>query len=254
MNHSLSPTGTHPRPLAEGLPPMVSRSSLLVPGNGSDERQVPRHDDRLPDARRLRIAARRKSQRGKAKIERERSERWERTCREVEEVYAEYLAAFPHDRAKATGVVYARFSSRCKESIADQVRSILEYALRHTIFVPAEMIFIDLAVQGVRGNREGLYQARNCLRQKRASVLLLFSMSRLFRKPSQTLEFVHRVHKDLNVRCVFVGSGVDTDDKHRWEMIVTMHAMINQFVLTTRVARVRFARKNRGGLQMPDRS
>ncbi len=123
------------------------------------------------------------------------------------------------------------------------MRSILEHALRHRIFVPRELIFFDMAVRGFKKNRAGLDQVEACLRKKRASALLLFSTSRLFRKQYRTLEFVDRIHKGLNVRCVFVKSGVDTNDKQRWETILSTQAMIDQFVVTMNIANVQAAQE-----------
>jgi hypothetical protein len=207
-----------------------------------DDRQDPGQDrDRLPDRRRLQVAARRKGPRTKAEIEQERRERWERTCREVDEVHAEYLARFCQDKASATGVVYARFSTRFQDSIADQVRTDLEHALKLGIFVPREFIFFDLAIRGFRKHRNGLAQAESVLRSKRAQVLLLFSTSRLFRKTYRTLEFVDRIYRGLQIRCIFVKSGVDTGDKERWEMLLAAQSMIDQFVVMMNIANIQSA-------------
>jgi site-specific DNA recombinase len=238
---------------AHGTPPAdVPISSTTVqlgqPANTSDyptdNRRYTAHDqDRLPDRRRLQIAPRRKGPRNKADIERDRRERWERTCREVEEVYAEYLARFPRDKATVTGVVYARFSTRFQDSIADQVRTVLEHALKLSIFVPREFVFFDLAIRGFKRNRDGLARVESVLNSKRARVLLLFSTSRLFRKTYRTLEFVDRIHKGLEVRCIFVKSGVDTNDKERWEMLLAAQSMIDQFVVTMNIANIQAAQE-----------
>ena len=230
---SVSTTG------APGQPTIASHAPVKPPQFPADDRDQPL------DFLRLRIsrcpAARRKGPRSKAEIERERRERWERTCSEVDEVYAEYLNKFPRDKATATGIVYARFSTRFQDSIADQVRSILEDALHQNILVPRDLIFYDMAVRGFKKNRAGLEQVEAALRKKRASVLLLFSTSRLFRKQYRTLEFVDRIHKGLGIRCVFVKSGVDTNDKNRWETILATQAMIDQFVVAMNIANVQAA-------------
>jgi site-specific DNA recombinase len=210
----------------------------------SDDRRGPQHDrDRLPDRRRLQIAPRRKGPRNKADIERDKRERWDRTCREVDEVYAEYLARFPRDQATVTGVVYARFSTRFQDSIADQVRTVLEHALKLRIFVPREFVFFDLAIRGFKRNRDGLARVESVLNSKRARVLLLFSTSRLFRKTYRTLEFVDRIHKGLEVRCIFVKSGVDTNDKERWEVLLATQSMLDQFVVTMNIANIQAAQE-----------
>jgi hypothetical protein len=97
---------------------------------------------------RLSLFAKRRGPRSKAEIEQERREKWERACREVDEVWNEYFEAFRKSRQVATGVVYARYSTRFQDSIADQVRAILEHALSLGIYVPRTHIFFDLAVRG----------------------------------------------------------------------------------------------------------
>lgn len=195
------------------------------------------------DGRRLRSgpAARRKGPRSKSEIERERREKWDRTGREVDEVYAEYAARFRRGPDQLVGVIYSRYSTRFQDSIADQVRTILERALELGIYVPRKHIFFDLAVRGFKKQRDGLSGAEQTLRGKQAKVLLLFSTSRLFRKRYRTLEFVDRIHKGLNVRCIFVKSGVDTDDKARWESILAVQSMIDEFVVTMYAENVRSA-------------
>lgn len=194
------------------------------------------------DGRRLRsCAARRKGPRSKQEIERERREKWERTCREVDETYAEYAANFRRRPDQLIGVIYARYSTRFQDSIADQVRAILQRALELGIYVPRKHIFFDLAVRGYKKQRDGLSGAEQTLRGKQARVLLLFSTSRLFRKRYRTLEFVDRIHKGLNVRCIFVKSGVDTDDKTRWESILAVQSMIDEFVVSMYVENIRSA-------------
>lgn len=207
-----------------------------------------RFDDALPlfcDRRRLggsqRSAARRKGPRGKLEIERDRQTRWERTCREVDEIYAEHEARFQRSANQTVGVVYARYSTRFQDSIGDQIRAILEHAFQLGIYVPREHIFFDLAIRGFKKQRGGLEQVERTLRGKRAKVLLLFSTSRLFRKRYRTLEFVDRIHKGMDVRCIFIKSGVDTNDKDRWQSILAVQSMIDEFVVTMYVENIRSA-------------
>jgi site-specific DNA recombinase len=79
------------------------------------------------------------------------------------------------------------------------------------------------------------------VKAKNAQTLLLFSTSRLFRKQYKTLEFVERAHKSWDMRCIFIKSGVDTDDKKRWESILYTQSMIDQFVVTMYVDNIRSA-------------
>ncbi len=118
------------------------------------------------------------------------------------------------------------------------------------IFVPREFVFFDLAVRGFTRERNGLAQVEAVLRSKRPRVLLLFSTSRLFRKTYRTLELVDRIHKGLEVRCIFVKSGVDTNDKERWEMLLAAQSMIDQFVVTMNIANVQAAHEGLLNKQM----
>lgn len=213
--------------------------------NPAERRQVP--PDRLPDGRRLRscrrISPRRKGFAAKQEAERRRKELWDKTCREIDEIAAQHHAELPRNQAQAIGAVYLRYSTRFQDSVADQLREILKHAVALKIFVPRELIFFDLAVRGFKNNRLGLNAMRAALKRKEAQVLLLFSTSRLFRKQYRTLAFVDEVHRGHGIRCIFVKSGVDTNDKQRWETILSVQAMVDQFVVTMNVANIQAARQ-----------
>jgi len=184
---------------------------------------------------------RRKGPRGKAEIDRERRELWEQTSKEVDEIVAQFHAQLPRQKATSVGCVYARYSTRHQDSVADQIRTILIRALELGIFVPRENIHFDLAIRGFKRDRQGLNEIRDILRQKRAGGLLLFATNRLFRKTYLTLQFVDQAHKGWGVRCIFVKSGIDTDDAKRWEAHLAVHAMMDQFVVGMNVDQVRAA-------------
>lgn len=209
----------------------------------AERRQVP--PDRFFDGRRLRscrrISPRRKGFAAKQEAERRRKELWDKTCREIDEIAAQHHAELPRNQAQATGAVYLRYSTRFQDSVADQLREILKHAVALKIFVPRELIFFDLAVRGFKNNRLGLNAMRAALKRKEAQVLLLFSTSRLFRKQYRTLAFVDEVHRGHGIRCIFVKSGVDTNDKQRWETILSVQAMVDQFVVTMNVANIQAA-------------
>lgn len=182
-----------------------------------------------------------KGARTKADIERDRRELRERTRRDVDEIVAKYHARFPRHKANSVGALYARYSTRHQDSIPDQVRKILEEAIKLKVYVPREYIYFDLAVRGFKKHRQGLDTLRNTLKSKKVGTVLFFATNRLFRKTYRTLEFVDEVHKSWGIRCVFVRSGVDTNDKNRWEMLLHMHSMIDQFVVTMYVENIRAA-------------
>ena len=173
----------------------------------------------------------RKGPRSKSEIQKERREKLENAGREIDQIHDDYLAKLSRNSEQATAAVYCRYSTRFQHSIGDQVRAILEHALLLDIYVPRELIFFDLAVRGFKKQRVGLSQVETALAKKKASALLLFSSSRLFRKTFRTLEFVERVHRGLGIRCIFVKSGVDTNDKQQWESLLAVQAMMDQFVV-----------------------
>ncbi len=96
-------------------------------------------------------------------------------------------------------------------------------------------------MRGFKKKRQGLDQLDQALRTKKATVVLLFATSRLFRKQYRTLEFVDQMHRGRDVRCIFVKSGVDTNDTERWQTILIAQSMIDQFVVSVNVANIQAA-------------
>jgi DNA invertase Pin-like site-specific DNA recombinase len=184
---------------------------------------------------------RRRGTRTRAEIEAERQELEKNTREEIRAIASEHHALLPRNQAKLIGAIYARYSTRFQGSIADQVRSMYEEAIKRGIFVPLENVFFDLAVRGGKNDREGLNCLRERLAQRKIQVLLLFSTNRLFRRLQHTLAFVEQVVKEWGIRCLFIKSGIDTDDRHRWEMLLQTHGMIDQFSVTMSSEHIRAA-------------
>lgn len=199
--------------------------------------------DRIPDGRAIRSVGRkpRRGSRRSQELQREREERRRRTIAEIDAIHAEYWREAAKHKNWPIGTAYARFSTRFQESIGDQVRKILEFALEDQIRVPRHLIFFDLAVRGVKNRRAGLDEVRGTLRSRKATVLLLFSTNRLFRKTYRTLEFVDTIHRELCARCIFVVTGIDTDDRTEWESRLHLHALMDQFVVRSGVAHIHAA-------------
>ena len=103
----------------------------------------------------------RRGPRSKLKIERERIQAYERTSREVDGVVAAFHAMMPRTSATVVGAIYCRYSTRHQDSIVDQVRKILEDAVRRKVFIPREHVFFDLAVRGYKSQRAGLDHVRS---------------------------------------------------------------------------------------------
>lgn len=159
----------------------------------------------------------------------------------VRALVAECHARLPRDRAVAVGAAYARFSSRFQDSIPDQIRTVLEDAVRKRVFIPLEYVFYDLAVRGCKSDREGLNALRECLGRKAAAVVFFFATNRLFRKTYRSLQFVEEQVVEKGVRAVFVKSGIDTADGKRWRGLLSMNAMMDEFVVGMTADHVRAA-------------
>lgn len=243
--------------LAFGLLSLVLSSEAYAGQNGGNAGPEPQlsigsaaskdpalHVDLIFDGRRLGSSSQRRSRRGSRrndKHEREREERRRRTEAEIDRLHAEYWQQAGSNTSWQQGTAYARFSTRFQESIADQIRKILEFALANQIRVPRHLIFYDLGVRGVKNRRAGLDDVRATLRTRKATVLLLFATNRLFRKTYRTLEFVDTVHKQLQARCIFVMTGIDTNNKDQWESLLHLHALMDQFVVRSGVAHIHAA-------------
>ena len=188
-----------------------------------------------------RPSAQQKKPRRKEEINKERLDLRQRTERELDAVVKEFHEKLPRSESKAIGAAYARYSSRFQDSVVDQVRTIMKAAVEQGIFIPREMIFFDLAVRGFKKYRIGLSALEKVLQEKRVNALLLFSTNRLFRKTYRTLEFVDKIHKSWGLRCIFVTSGIDTNDKDRWELLLQLHSIIDQAGLSMYVKNIQAA-------------
>jgi DNA invertase Pin-like site-specific DNA recombinase len=165
----------------------------------------------------------------------------QRTENEVRRLVADYHARLPRDQAVALGAAYARFSSRYQDSVVDQVRTILDDALRKRVFVPLEFIYFDLGVRGTKADRPGLNALRGCLAARAVQVVFFFSTNRLARKVHHSLQFVEEQVVERGIRAVFVRSGIDTADAKRWRGLLGMHAMMDEFVVGMTADHVRAA-------------
>jgi hypothetical protein len=165
----------------------------------------------------------------------------EATNRELDQIAAEFHDRLPRGKARSIGVIYARYSSRFQHSIADQVRSLYEAALKQASFVPRDFVYYDLAVRGYKEQRPGLNGLRARLIAGGIDLLLVFTTNRLFRKTYKALQFVEEEVVERGIRCLFIKSGVDTADADRWRMLLQVHAMTDEFVVGMYADNVRAA-------------
>ena len=158
----------------------------------------------------------------------ERQARKEKTVREIQELAAEFHARLPRDQAVTVGAIYVRYSTRFQDSVADQVRALLEIALKKKIYITIEFIFFDLAIRGAKSHREGLDTLRAVLARKAVNVLLIFGTNRLFRKTYKALQFIEEEVVERGIRCLFAKSGIDTADEKRWRATLHLHAVLDE--------------------------
>lgn len=179
--------------------------------------------------------------RSRAEVADERRAKRDRTQDEIRAIVAEFRTLLPRDQAEAVGAAYARYSSRFQDSVADQVRAILADAVRKRVFVPLDQVYFDLAVRGFKSDREGLNALRACLDRKAAAVAFFFATNRLFRKTYKSLQFVEEQVVERGIRAVFVKSGVDTADAHRWRQMLIRCASHDEYVVGMNVENIRAA-------------
>jgi DNA invertase Pin-like site-specific DNA recombinase len=166
----------------------------------------------------------------RSRAEAERSRLRDEYEREIDRLAAGFHARLPREQAQAVGAIYARYSSRYQDSIADQVRTLFEFAVADRIFVPRQLVFFDAAVRGAKARRPGLDRLRPILERKAIDVLLVFSTNRLSRRMVRALQFVEEEVHERGIRCVFVKDRLDTADGDRWRLPLRVHAMTDELV------------------------
>jgi DNA invertase Pin-like site-specific DNA recombinase len=150
-------------------------------------------------------------------------------------------ALLPREKASSIGIAYARYSTEFQHSVGDQIRGILEFAVKNGIFIPRENIFFDLATRGCKERRPGLDRVRDILDRKAAQVLLVFTTNRLFRKNYKCMKFVEEEVVERGLRCVFVKTGIDTAEDNRWRLPLQVHALVDEMASTQYAENIRAA-------------
>ena len=117
--------------------------------------------------------ARRKMRRTRAEIQEERRQLLEKTNREIDAIAREFHEKLPREKAEGIGSLYARYSSRFQDSLADQIRTLFEAAYQLKIFVPREQIYFDMAIRGYQDRRPGLAALQG---DRRKAVQYLFGI------------------------------------------------------------------------------
>jgi hypothetical protein len=99
--------------------------------------------------RRRRHLLRNKSGR-RTELEAERAKLQADVEREIDLIVADMHAQLPRHRTSYIGVAYARYSTEFQHSVSDQIRGILEFAVKNRILVPREHVHFDLATRGCK--------------------------------------------------------------------------------------------------------
>ncbi len=129
------------------------------------------------------------------------------------------------------GTVYSRFSTKLQNSTDDQVRENIQWAAKNRIYVPPELISIDEAVKGKCVRRAGLERTKAILRERLASVLLVFKASRLFRQAGKGFLFINEEVVEQGLRAVSVSQGIDTSDRKIWKLQLQIHGLMDDMLL-----------------------
>eukprot|EP00913_Durusdinium_trenchii_P022830 g21434.t1 len=169
-----------------------------------------------------------KVKRTREDIRREQQALLEKNKGEIDAIVAEFHAKLPREKATAIGAVYARYSSRFQDSIADQIRTLFEAACEEGIFIPREHVFFDLAVRGWKDRRPGLTALRQAIEKKAFQVFLVFTTSRLFRRTYKALQFVEEELVERGIRGIFVKSNLDTSDDENWRTMFQLFAAMDE--------------------------
>lgn len=171
---------------------------------------------------------RKKIRRTREEIRREQQALLDKTTQEIDAIVAEFHARLPREQSQAIGGIYARYSSRFQDSIADQVRSLFEGALERKIFIPRENVFFDLAIRGGKDRRPGLNALRQAIEEKRFGVFLVFTTSRLFRRAYRAMQFAEEELVERGIRGIFLKSRLDTADGDNWRTMFQILATMDE--------------------------
>ena len=146
-----------------------------------------------------------------------------KTILDVQELHQDYMSKLG-EKTDCLGAIYARFSTKHQDSISDQVRKCLEFALKDGIYVPLENIHYDLATKGMKMNRPGLGKIRELLRNQAIKVLLVFGTNRLARKQFKALQLIEEVIRN-KIDGVFVSQNIDTRKKDKWRLYLSFNSL-----------------------------
>ena len=138
--------------------------------------------------------------------------------------------------------IYTRFSTKRQGSTGDQMRSAIEFGARNKMYCPPELLCVDEAKKGSKDRRDGLDRLKQILTARYASCLLVFKLSRLYRKAYKSVQFISEELVDEGLRAVAVGQNIDTASEKTWRLQVSMHGAMDEELLVAIADHVREGR------------
>ena len=137
------------------------------------------------------------------------------------------------------GTVYSRFSSKRQHSTGDQVKTCVEHAVAKGIYCPPELACVDEAQRGYRTRRDGLNRMLMILKNRYATVLLVFKASRLYRQAFKGYQLIQQEVVEEDLRAISVTQGIDTADTKAWKMLFQVHGIVDDLVVEATADHVR---------------
>ena len=156
---------------------------------------------------------------------------------------AHAMGATRGSRRSNRGAIYARQSTDEQTSLPDQIRECREWAARHGIEVPDDMVFTDKGKSGRTHKRPGLDALNAALNEGKADNVIVFQTSRLYRRLYLVLQFMAERILDKRRRIVFVTQNVDTATDDRWKYLVPVLGMIDELRLGMTTGNIHAAHK-----------
>lgn len=138
---------------------------------------------------------------------------------------------------KLTGIL-ARQSTKMQHSIDSQVRENVVFAAQKKLYPAPEFICADVQT-GRKSSRDGLNRMRTILEKSSIDVLLVYKVSRLFRSAHQGFAFVQDFVLENGLRAISVSQGIDTENKETWKMLMVIHGLSDEMLLTAIADHVR---------------
>ena len=147
-------------------------------------------------------------------------------------------------RKKIRGCIYARFSTRFQHSIADQVRTCLDWAAKNDVEIDEQHhIYSDEGQSGKKRRRAGLMAMMAALEAGELDVVITVATNRLHRKVHMALQFVEESIVEKRRRCVFVHQNIDTQNTQSWKQLLCVFAVLDEFQVTMSAGHIRSAQE-----------